>query len=84
MEIVSEYLGAMNSIPLRSIAAVNKFSKVWVGSLLEIHVSITGNPTDYAFVVASGRWFGSLLRTGAVGLVIGGPIGLLLELHLKE
>ena len=74
----------MNSIPLRSIAAVNKSPKVWAGSILEIHVSITGNPTDYAVVVASGGWIGSLLRTGAVGLVIGGPIGLMLELHLKE
>ena len=44
--------------------------------LTEIHVSITGNPNDYAVEVASGAWFGSLGWTGAVGLVIGGPIGL--------
>ena len=31
LEIVSEYLWAMNSIPLRSIAAVNKSPKVWAG-----------------------------------------------------
>jgi hypothetical protein len=74
--IVSEYKGTMNSIPLRSIVAVNKSPKVWVGSLREIHVSITGNPDDYAVEVASGAWFGSLVWTGAVGLVVGGPIGL--------
>ncbi|MGZ5472270.1 MAG: hypothetical protein ACXWE0_11430, partial [Nitrososphaeraceae archaeon] len=74
LEIVSEYKGTLNSVPLRSIVAVNKSPKVWVGSLREIHVSITGNPNDYAVEVASGAWFGSLVWTGAVGLVIGGPI----------
>jgi hypothetical protein len=59
IEIVSEYKGTMNSIPLRSIVAVNKSPKVWAGSLREIHVSITGNPNDYAVEVASGAWFGS-------------------------
>jgi len=63
-------------VPLRSIVAVNKSSKVWVGSLREIHASITGNPNDYAVEVASGAWFGSLLWPGAVGLVVGGPVGL--------
>ena len=48
LRIVSEYKGTMNDIPLRSIAAVNNSPKVWVGSLREIHVSITGNPNDYA------------------------------------
>ncbi|MGZ5486251.1 MAG: hypothetical protein ACXWFB_10150 [Nitrososphaeraceae archaeon] len=76
LEIVSEYKGTLNSVSLRSIVAVNKSPKVWVGSLREIHVSITGNPNDYAVEVASGAWFGSLVWTGAVGLVIGGPIGL--------
>ena len=76
LEIVSEYKGTLNSVPLRSIVAVNKSPKVWIGSLREIHVSITGNPNDYAVEVASGAWFGSLVWTGAVGLVIGGPIGL--------
>ena len=76
LEILSEYKGTLNSVPLRSIVAVNKSPKVWVGSLREIHVSITGNPNDYAVEVASGAWFGSLVWTGAVGLVIGGPIGL--------
>src|ERR687890_2132865 len=76
LEIVSEYKGTMNSVPLRSIVAVNKSPKVWAGSLREIHVSITGNPDDYAVEVASGAWFGSLVWTGAVGLIVGGPIGL--------
>ena len=40
------------------------------------YVSITGNPNDYAVEVASGAWFGSLLWTGAVGLIVGGPVGL--------
>jgi hypothetical protein len=39
-------------------------------------VSITGNPDDYAVEVASGAWFGSLAWPGAVGLIIGGPVGL--------
>jgi hypothetical protein len=76
LEIVSEYKGTMNSVPLRSIVAVNKSPKVWAGSLREIHVSITGNPNDYTVEVASGAWFGSLLWTGAVGLIVGGPVGL--------
>ena len=76
LQIVSEYKGLLNAIPLRSIVAVNKSPKVWVGSLREIHVSITGNPNDYAVEVASGAWFGSLAWPGAVGLVVGGPIGL--------
>jgi hypothetical protein len=76
LQIVSEYKGLLNAIPLRSIAAVNKSAKVWVGSLREIHISITGNPDDYAVEVASGAWFGSLAWPGAVGLVIGGPVGL--------
>jgi hypothetical protein len=54
LQIVSEYKGLLNAVPLRSIVAVNKSPKVWVGSLREIHVSITGNPDDYAVEVASG------------------------------
>ena len=76
IQVVSEYNGTMNSIPLRSIVAVNKSPKVWAGALREIHVSITGGPNDYAVEVASGAWFGSLVWTGAVGLVFGGPVGL--------
>jgi hypothetical protein len=76
LQIVSEYKGTLNAVPLRSIVAVNKSPKVWVGSLREIHASITGNPNDYAAEVASGAWFGSLLWPGAVGLVVGGPVGL--------
>ena len=41
LQIVSEYKGTLNAVPLRSIVAVNKSPKVWVGSLREIHVSIT-------------------------------------------
>ena len=48
---------------------------MWAGSLREIHVSITGNPDDYV-EVASRAWFGSLAWPGAVGLVIGGSVGL--------
>jgi hypothetical protein len=44
LRIVSEYKGLLNSIPLRSIVAVNTSPKVWAGSLREIHVSITGSP----------------------------------------
>ena len=76
LQIVSEYKGLLNSVPLRSIVAVNTSPKVWVGSLREIHVSITGDPDDYAVEVASGAWFGSLLWPGAVGLLVGGPVGL--------
>jgi hypothetical protein len=76
LQIVSEYKGLLNSVPLRSIVAVNKSPKVGVGSLREIHVSITGDPNDYAVEVASGAWFGSLAWPGAVGLVVGGPVGL--------
>jgi hypothetical protein len=54
LRIVSEYKGLLNSIPLRSIVAVNTSPKVWVGPLREIHVSITGDPDDYAVEVASG------------------------------
>ncbi len=76
LQIVSEYKGELNSKPLRSVVAVNKSLKVFAGSLREIHVSILGTPNDYAVEVASGAWFGSILFPGAVGLVIGGPIGL--------
>ena len=71
-----EYKGFLNSVPLRSIVAVNTSPKVWAGSLREIHVSITGNPDDYAVEVASGAWFGSLIWPSAVGLIVGGPMGL--------
>ena len=76
MQIVSEYKGELNDIPLRSVIAVNRSLKVFAGSLREIHVSITGTPDNYAVEVASGAWFGSILFPGAVGLIVGGPIGL--------
>ena len=38
LQIVSEYKGTLNAVPLRSIVAVNKSPKVWVGSLREIHL----------------------------------------------
>jgi hypothetical protein len=76
LKIISEYKGLLNGIPLRSIMALNNSPKVIVGSLREIHVSITGEPNDYAIEVASGSWFGSLLIPGVAGLFIGGPIGL--------
>jgi hypothetical protein len=76
LQIVSEYKGELNDIPLRSVIAVNRSLKVFAGSLREIHVSITGTPDNYAVEVASGAWFGSILFPGAVGLIVGGPIGL--------
>jgi hypothetical protein len=76
LQIISEYKGTLNELPLRSIVAMNNSLKVWAGSLREIHISITGSPNDYAVEVASGAWFGSLLWPGAVGLIVGGPIGL--------
>jgi hypothetical protein len=75
LQIVSEYKGTLNGIPLRSIVAVNKSAKVFVGQLSEIHVSITGNPNDYAVEVASNGWFGSLAWPGAVGLAAGATVG---------
>jgi hypothetical protein len=36
----------------------------------------TGNPDDYAAEVASGAWFGSLVWPGALGLLVGEPVGL--------
>lgn len=76
LKIVEEYKGFLNGVPLRSIVALNNSPKVIVGSLREIHVSVTGDPNDYAIEVASGAWFGSLLIPGIAGLLIGGPIGL--------
>ncbi|HET6589430.1 MAG: hypothetical protein AB7V56_02090 [Candidatus Nitrosocosmicus sp.] len=76
LKIVEEYKGFLNGVPLRSIIALNNSPKVIVGSLREIHVSVTGDPNDYAIEVASGAWFGSLLIPGVAGLLIGGPIGL--------
>lgn len=35
-----------------------------------------GIPNDYAVEIASGAWFGSLIWPGAVGLIVGGAIGL--------
>jgi hypothetical protein len=74
----------MNGIPLRSIIAANRSLKVFAGSLREIHVSITGTPDNYALEVASGAWFGSILFPGAVGLIVGGPIGLAAEAEQLE
>ena len=76
LQRVSEYKGQLNDVPLRSIVGVNKSLKVFAGSLREIHVSITGRPDDYAVEVASGAWFGSILFSGAVELIVGDPIGL--------
>ncbi len=76
LQIVSEYKGELNDIPLRSVIAVNRSLKVFAGSLREIHVSVTGTPDNYAVEVASGAWFGSILFPGGVGLIVGGPIGL--------
>jgi hypothetical protein len=75
-QIVSEFKGTLNRIPLRSIVAVNKSPKVFAGSLSQISISITGDPNDYAVEVASNAWFASLLFPGAVGFIVGGPIGL--------
>ena len=54
LQIISEYKGTLNELPLRSIVAMNNSLKVWAGSLREIHISITGSPNDYAVEVASG------------------------------
>ena len=72
LQVVSEYKGTLNNLPLRSFLAVNKSLKVIAGSLNEIHVSITGGPEDYAVEVSSNGWFSSLLFPGAVGLIVGG------------
>ena len=61
-------------MPLRSIVALNKSPKVCVSA--KFMCPFTGYPNDYAVEVASGAWFGSLLWPGAVGLVVGGQIGL--------
>ena len=47
-----------------------------LGSLSEIHLSITGKPDDFAVEVGSHGWFSSLLFPDAVGLIVAGPIWL--------
>ena len=84
LQIASEYKGEMNGKPLRSIVALNKSLKVFAGSLREIHISILGTPDDYAVEVASGAWFGSILFPGAVGLIVGGPIGLIMAYEYEK
>jgi len=74
--IVTEFKGTLNDLPLRSVVAVNKSLKVIAGFLSEIHISIAGNPDDFAVEVGSHGWFSSLLFPGAVGLIVAGPIGL--------
>lgn len=54
LQIVSEYNGTMNSIPLLSDVAVNKSPKIWAGALREFCVYITRGPNYYAVEVASG------------------------------
>jgi hypothetical protein len=76
LQIVSQYKGEMNGKHLRSVVALNKSLKVFAGSLREIHVFTLGTSEDYAVEVASGAWFGSIIFPGAVGLIVGGPIGL--------
>ncbi|MFL6339689.1 MAG: hypothetical protein ACJ718_11380 [Nitrososphaeraceae archaeon] len=49
--------GASKCYNFKKYSGVNKSPKVWAGSLREIHVSITGNPDDYAVEVASRAWF---------------------------
>jgi hypothetical protein len=39
-------------------------------------INLQQMPYDYAVEVASHAWFGNLVWPGAVGLVIGGPVGL--------
>ena len=53
VKIVLEYKGLLNAITLRSIVAL--ISRLRCG--LGLHVSITGNPDDYAVEVASRAWF---------------------------
>jgi hypothetical protein len=74
--ISQEFNGTLNEQPIRRISARNKSAKVIVGSLAEIHVSITGNPADYVVEVASNAWLESFVMPGLLGLIVGGPIGL--------
>jgi hypothetical protein len=46
------------------------------GHALDVVFEVQSHPNDYAVEVASNAWFGSLVWPGAVGFVIGGPVGL--------
>ena len=47
-------------------------------------INLQQSPYDYAVEVASNAWFGSLVWPGAVGLVIGGPVGLAARGHFWQ
>jgi hypothetical protein len=66
----TEFLTLKNKKDEIGIVVTNTSPKVIVGSLREIHVSITGEPNDYAIEVDSGEGFGSLLIPGVAGLLI--------------
>ena len=91
--IVTEFKGTLNDLPLRSVVAVNKSLKVIAGFLSEIHISIAGNPDDFAVEVGSHGWFSSLLFPGswinsgrtyrlAGGLAVGGTMAYEFEKHI--
>jgi hypothetical protein len=56
--------------------AFNRSAKVFSDSLREIPVSITGTLDNFAVEVASAAGFGSIFFHGALGLIVGSPIGL--------
>ncbi len=56
VKIVLETKGLLNAITLTTIVALISRLRCGLG-LREIHVSITGNPDDYAVEVASRAWF---------------------------
>ena len=60
---------------MRSIVAVNKSLKVIAGFLSEIHISIAGNPDDFAVEVGSHDGFLACFFQ-AVGLIVAESIGL--------
>lgn len=71
LQIVTEFIGDLNNVPLISITTVKGPLKVIAGLPNDIHFSITGKPAEYVMKVGSNGRFFSLLFTRSIDILAG-------------
>ncbi len=75
LDIAKETTGKVNGVPFKSVYAVRAtVPKVFLGTVREATVTITGKPEDYLIELHVGSFFENMIVPGATVTMLGGPL----------
>ena len=75
LDISEERKGEVNGVPFKSVYAVRAtVPKVFLGTVREATITLTGKPEDYLIELHVGSFFENMIIPGTGATMLGGPL----------